>query len=1441
MSFFSSSSKKSTETKSEKSVVIPTGGEIDGMVAALCVHANDADAKVRRTISDSLIEIGRKQPNLILSSSLDLLKKDLKSEQRHRIILLKVIEQILSFARAQMQEELGLSMIELCMSDMTREKEVLADWQGAASSVLVSLGLRWPDIVMEKLMAKFAPGTIPHYFVMKTLGDFAHAYPLATVPHLKGCLARILPVLASIKHDNLKWVFASSMWKFCDAIVTYVVDIEDAPDKSLTLQSFSGEIFPAYELIFNNWLSSKEEKVRAATVQAVGAMCALLTPVQFEQQLPKIIQGMLGLYKKDKEHVAITMGMCTLLEVAVRDQNRVLAPHLNVLLSAFHTLVCIPIDHSSPNSVKNNNELMRCFGIMSLVFCEEVVTFLLGRLDPRVSKLPKDRIGTLEVLKHLVTRLGSKMGDSKGLIVSGIQPMARSETVVRVKKALAQLVITMASHDYLSLEGGTSAVEFIVTNSALTDADIQAALKKEKKPQEEEDSLEELRNICDNVLNLVTTTIPCMEQVLWPYLLELVIPGRFTGAVAILSKCVAHLAAKKRHADDEDYLVDFTKQVNVPKPPELVARFLVMMSSPLRRGRVGLHILQALHALGPVLHPSISAMWDNAVPRLASYLQSNSEGGSWDASAWEELVLRLLSETIKVVGSEEWTMQLGDALFTQLPTYETDPELKKTCYKHLGLVIQKLTKKDYIHNKLEAIFQTVNHAVEAQRLGCAMAFGYASASHLDIVLEKVNSYIARDAGKKPSSGGGLLSMFGSSSSDTSKAFGTSLDTNLLAFGYIAAYASPSLITTRIDVHILNNMKPHMTGVKRPERKEVIIKALDLIGKAMHPNHLGAPYVLKQRDELITTLLTFLMPEKEASTKPHPQVTTLGLNALATFIDLQPPLPDTLLDSVLEKACTFLKVSAQPEKEEHKDKEKTADTNSDFAKAIPAILSGVNAVLTSALSMDNKIPCLHRIFQVLRRYTQASEAHQRERAAESVLALLKKFVELKNSDPEAPEKREKLFSHIGADLGFMIPRCTDPILAIRQRSIEAVGIMLYIDHMLRSSATEEEGYNMQPPSVLRPLNGLRDRIAASALNEQYAVMQELSLILAQLVSPEELPEMLRCLFPGLTDSQLSSASGTCVVLNGLIKARGKELGSRVAELVSALTDEMGKITHEQTLNATLHAIRNLATHHTLPVIDQLLAVPVPHPPVVVKSFQVIAKDADLVMVLVDHLTHILNHTILMEEKGVQKKTYDPLPLPMSATCALGEIMQAEELTAIVKANYPLFAGSILLRFGTCTGMGQAIKQITDTFRQFMDCAKENKMKQIMEERDNWKRLQGTEYHLAITDIASAIGQEHGEEVTALFKFLFPFLKGNYIGHRIVAAVVLAEFVNHTQGNEELLHNLINALLLILSDDNIRLYALNGLANIVSAGRVMVDRYATTVLDALVTNIILAMKI
>ena len=64
-------------------------------------------------------------------------------------------------------------------------------------------------------------------------------------------------------------------------------------------------------------------QVRAATIQAVGSMCSILTPQQFETQLPRILTAMLALYKRDANHLPITMGLCQLLDVSIRDDSQV--------------------------------------------------------------------------------------------------------------------------------------------------------------------------------------------------------------------------------------------------------------------------------------------------------------------------------------------------------------------------------------------------------------------------------------------------------------------------------------------------------------------------------------------------------------------------------------------------------------------------------------------------------------------------------------------------------------------------------------------------------------------------------------------------------------------------------------------------------------------------------------------------------------------------------------------------------------------------------------------------------------------------------------------------------------------------------------------------------------------------------------------------------------
>jgi HEAT repeat protein len=70
---------------------------------------------------------------------------------------------------------------------------------------------------------------------------------------------------------------------------------------------------------------------------------------------------------------------------------------------------------------------------------------------------------------------------------------------------------------------------------------------------------------------------------------------------------------------------------------------------------------------------------------------------------------------------------------------------------------------------------------------------------------------------------------------------------------------------------------------------------------------------------------------------------------------------------------------------------------------------------------------------------------------------------------------------------------------------------------------------------------------------------------------------------------------------------------------------------------------------------------------------------------------------------------------------------------------------------------------------------------------------------------------------------------------VTASVLAEFVNHCSDDKELLAKVINCHLTSLTVTTIRIHALRGLSNIVSADKEELNKYSPTVLDALMSNI------
>eukprot|EP00012_Vannella_robusta_P000552 CAMPEP_0206186026 /NCGR_PEP_ID=MMETSP0166-20121206/2167_1 /ASSEMBLY_ACC=CAM_ASM_000260 /TAXON_ID=95228 /ORGANISM="Vannella robusta, Strain DIVA3 518/3/11/1/6" /LENGTH=1620 /DNA_ID=CAMNT_0053601351 /DNA_START=1 /DNA_END=4863 /DNA_ORIENTATION=- len=1394
------------------------------MVKALIAAAHDSSEQVRADITDSLRDVSRKQPELVLSSCIQFIKTEGKSKRPHVIQLLVLIIEILENDLYNISEQLSIYLIRMALAEMVKDKNVIPEWQGPACKILVIIGKRFPQPVWSVLIDLFPPGSIPHYFVLKTMGDISAANPTEIVPNLKEVMARALPVLGQIKKDNMRWVFASCFGNWCEAIQIYLANMDSAPDKSISQETFSSEVFPAYEVMFNSWMGSRESKVRLATIHAVGQMCAVMPLEQLSDQIVRIVPAFLKMYSKEKLHLPITQGLSTILGVCVKNSVSTLEPLLIPVLNVLHPLTCAAAGtstSSNPAVAKNTNELLRCFEIIGIGYSEQLCSYLLARLDITKVKSASIRGGTLGILKHLITRLGSQLEDKKELILSGVRPLIDNETSLEVRKVLCQVIIAMASEQYLLLEGGHRMIEFIIKQCSISEKEIEIFNQKAAKSKSAPDlTPERLRTMCDNVLHLATTTVDDMDSILWPFLFEFLVSPKYTEALHVICRCLAHVAAKKRQSNAPDYMIDFDIEVNIPKPTEIIVRLFVMLNEPLRRGQLGIRILQCLQAIGPVLNPLVSDMWDNAMPKLAHYINENADSESWDSSTWEDLTLRLLSETIKLVGDEEWTQVLGDKLCEQLEFYKGQPNMKKCALKHTGLILQRISRREYIKDKLDFIFNTIDHSDPLERQGCAQAYGFCSASQLDIVLDKIKSLA--EAGSKKS--GGFFS-FGSSKADTKNK-----NTIFLCLGYVAAYASPKLVVARLDSHIIHTLEPY-TQQKQlgNQAKENIIRSIDLIAKALHPSHLQEEFTFRRRDDMISLLIAF-MSGGAKSAEVSPDVRILGLNTCSTLIHLKPAMSPELEAKLISSTMKFYFSPPPPPSKQPKSAQ-------DHQENIRQIEQNFHEMIGSILYMDTTTLCFGRIFDILSPFLVSEKASQRKNVISACIALLKRFIEFKSAE-EGETSYEESFAAIGRCVGLFVPRFTDPEPEIRMGAIECLELVFFIDHMLRTSVGQES-YNFEPPEELAESPELRGRIQDADIHEQFLIVHQLSTIAARLLPSDELSSFLVHCFDGLTDPHASSSSGTCVMINTTLKMRGEELGNEVESLVGGMLKAMEATKVEKTLNGTLHSLRTLAIHHLLPVVEELLKSPIPHSQNVVKSLQAIAKDPNLVTQVTDHLTDIINNSQILEEKGSDKKMlYEHVPRACSATTALGEIFELEEMEEVARENFSQIFCSLLLRFGT-SRYGKtpaAADQCLKTFEQFVSCTKHEQLQEIIDDKDNTKQLaSNTDYHYVLTKFVKAVCVNQPDEMPTIYQFILPYLQGNFTGQRIVTATVFAEMISHVKNDRELLQSLINNELTIIVDEKLKLMAIRGLGNIADAGAEEVNRFSSTVIDALMCAI------
>ncbi|XP_051630816.1 maestro heat-like repeat-containing protein family member 1, partial [Manacus candei] len=823
---------------------------IKRLATTLMAATTDREPLVQEQISQALCVLGQAEPEELLHCCDEYLRQHDKLAYPHRVIILKAMETVVRNNIDLLDKSTAKVVIFLASNEMTKSKEVIWEWQQAASNVLVAVGRRFVNKVMEEVLSKFQPGILPHYFVLQTFANLAAANVFGMVPFLNSILGTMLPMLGMAKQDHMKSVFCYALQHFSESIQEYLANLDQAPDPTVRKDTFSNEIFCAYEVLFNGWLQHREAKLRLAVVEALGPMSYLMPSERLEEQLPKLIPGILGLYKKHSEAFSISKSLSQILEASVGIGSRSLDGQLDGLLGTLHPQLCSPADPSVPLSAKNHTEVLRCFTVLACSFPDRVLAFLLPKLE---SSNERTRVGTLLIMRQIINSAPSQMEIKKPFILSFMKlPLQDSNN--KVRRALVQVISAMAHHGYLEQPGGEALLEFLVRQCALP-AGGDSGPPKKASPDPEELTSDSVRSISVNTLFLLSTTVDRMSHVLWPFLLEFVTPTPFTNALTPLCKSLTFLALKRQEEGEDGALIRYDLNANLPSPHALTTRLLVVSSQPYVGDGRGAAALRLLHVLRCSVHPALEQLWNKGIPLLVEHLEENTEK-SLAQQEWEEKLLQFLQDSLAAVPDNAWSCPLVTEMCRQLSCYNGSHLEKNFLYKCIGTTLGACASKELVQKQLQELLETARYQEEAEREGLASCFGICAMNHLEETLAKLEDFVRSDVFKKSV---GLFSIFKDRSDTEVEKIKSTL---ILCYGHVAAAAPRELILPRVEADILRNIFQYfhtkVLGIKVETKdltlKLCLIRSLAMLCQAVARGKGPPGFVLARKAELVAHMV-----------------------------------------------------------------------------------------------------------------------------------------------------------------------------------------------------------------------------------------------------------------------------------------------------------------------------------------------------------------------------------------------------------------------------------------------------------------------------------------------------------------------------------------------------------------------------------------------------------
>ncbi|KAM6178441.1 maestro heat-like repeat-containing protein family member 2A [Rhynchocyon petersi] len=994
-----------------------------------------------------------------------------------------------------------------------------------------------------------------------------------------------------------------------------------------------------------------------------------------------------------------------ILEAVVITHTPVSHMQLHIIFTELHSQV----SSQEQSNHQNQTEILHCFIALARSYPEELMKFFLSQI-----KINKEAIlvGTLTLIKAIVGADEPKMSMRTISLATNVVKSILSDPKPKVRMAVLKIIGQLALSGYHDQVKGWG-LKYVSAQLALST----------HKPANCQDSLpltdvEEkmVHEVTMDTVNTITSSISGRVNEIWVSLTCYILEADSSEALIPICLNLTNLA--EQQIQDKGMGAGTTiprRHADQPAPPKLLARLLVLMSSPSKCEGRGIVLLKLLHILSQSIAPSMAAVWELEIPILMKYLEASPvpqpshssptivssqtcpphplspshypphllrikpldpppslDGNlsamsticttatehtqfTWTQKTWEEKLIQFLKSSIRKTRGMNWSVWLSQELSNQMDHFDSPSLEKSFLYRALGVSLATGLDAEKVEKLLLDLLIKTDYGNVFDREGVILSCGLCARGQVLTVLNALGDFEKRIQAL-------VQSLELGSWRKGQPPYPERLTGVLMTmYGSVVSYCHPQqlvhLLRTRLDNVITTKIiQLYLSSYQDIALKMDFIKGIILMARALKTVENLEDFQFVQKSTVTRIIMEILKAEPPGCLSSP--VRTRALDALIHLSKLKPLYVGTENKEVMD--IVFHSVISLVPPDEDNDSTKVLYTGA---------MRALEELMENLMQRQLAPRMLQEMVQLLEKWILSQKDWEREKALNVFLALMQTYV--RSAGICIPLE----LGQFGSLAGVIVPCTCDPQQKIRVASIDVLSSLLDLHARqtcsLRSTSKDKEFLDS------------KEDLGSCEEERVFDVSAGISRVVCTEFSRDEVVSLIQklCHNIGTLDLQHDKASLTWI--GTFIQMRVQELEDKVAEIVATILAHLQRLDHPEVRRPLMEHILLLAHHHKDTVLMLLLRQPLPMESHLTEVWLAIAEDLQLTRTTLHVLMEQLQSQFWAHVNTTSKAdiwrlaTVDPMMILCTINVLLGKVDQEDSLTDI----WAELAYTLLLQLGS----------------------------------------------------------------------------------------------------------------------------------------------------------------